>query len=140
ADERAVAIRGRRIEDVVGGERAVDAVGEEQVGISHTAPDIVVLVAAHEEEVGRRQHRDGDAAVGEAAGERRHLVGRKQRQLGHVADYDAAAAAILSVSSRTRWMSMASGVWPTSRWMSMSTSKASASAKMRSIWPAWSVS
>ena len=41
-----------------------------------------------------------------------------------------------SVSSRTRWMFIASGVLPTSRWMSMSTSNSRASSKMRRICPA----
>src|SRR5262245_37714147 len=93
-DERAIAVRRRRVENVVGGERAFDPVLEQQVGIRHAADDGMVAIAAHEKKIGRRQHRDRDPGIGQAAGERGDLLRRQQRQLGHVTDHDAAATPV----------------------------------------------
>ncbi len=84
ADQVAVAERRGGIEDVVGGERAVDAVLHQEIGIRHAAPDAVVLVAPHEVEVGRRQHRDGDPDVVQASRQLRQARRRQQRKLRHV--------------------------------------------------------
>ena len=55
----------------------------------------MVLVASHEVEVGRRQHRDRHPGVGEAAGNGVQRILRDRRELGDVADGDAPAVAEL---------------------------------------------
>jgi len=62
--QRAVAERRERIEHVVGRQRAVDASLDEKIGVGDAAPDIVILVASHQVEIGRRQDGDGDADIG----------------------------------------------------------------------------
>jgi hypothetical protein len=55
----------------------------------------VVLVAPHQVEIGRRQHRDGDADVRHAP---RHVFERVRphgRELRHVADHHAPTALVL---------------------------------------------
>ena len=68
---------------------------DEKIGVGHAAADIVVLVPAHEEEVGRRQNGDPDPGIGEPPGEGREILRRHRRQLCHMADDDPPAAAIL---------------------------------------------
>ena len=66
----------------------------EHIGVRDAAHARVVAVAPHQEQVGRRQHRDGDACVRQLPRQRRDLVRRQQRQLGHVADHDPPAAPV----------------------------------------------
>ena len=58
-------------------------------------------VAAHQEQVGRRQHGDGDAGVGEPARDPSGAAGGERRELGDMADGDAAAAAVRVASAGT---------------------------------------
>ena len=55
----------------------------------------MVLVAAHEEQIGPRQHRHRHAGVGDALGDALELGRLEHRHLGHVADRYAAAVAEL---------------------------------------------
>ena len=68
---------------------------DEEIGIGDAASDIVILIAPHHEKIGRRQHRDRDANVGEAVRQDCELRGRYRRQFGHMSNRDPAAAAIL---------------------------------------------
>ena len=53
------------IEHIVGGERAGDAVIEQLVRRRNPARHAVLMAAPHQEQVGRRQHGDGDAGIGQ---------------------------------------------------------------------------
>ena len=55
----------------------------------------MIVVAAHQEEIGRRQHRHAMPLSASCARKRRHLVRRQQRELRHVPDHDPAAAPVL---------------------------------------------
>ncbi len=59
------------------------------------ARHVVVDVARQHEQIGRRQHRDRDAGVGELPGDVLLLVRRQARDLGDVAHRDPAAELVL---------------------------------------------
>ena len=68
---------------------------DQEIGVGDPAPDIVVALAAHQIEVGQRQHRDRDAGIGHAPRQQREFGRRQRRELGHVADHHPAAAPVL---------------------------------------------
>ena len=65
----------------------------EAVGAGDAARHVVVGIAAHEEQVGGRQHGDGDTGVGELARDLDLALRGDGGQLGDMADGDAAAVA-----------------------------------------------
>ena len=101
-DQRAVAIGRRRIEDVVGGQRAVHAVLAEEICVGHTAHHAMVAVAAHQEQVGRRQHVTRDARVGEPARQAATSVGGSSDSLAMWPTTTRPPRLYCSVSSRTQ--------------------------------------
>ena len=66
----------------------------EEIGVGDAAANIVILIAAHHVEVGCRQDGDGDADIGETAGQYCHLARRHRRPLGHMTDHDPPAAPV----------------------------------------------
>ena len=87
--------RRERIENVVRGEIAVDAVAQHLVHGHDPAQHVVVLVPAHQVEIGGRQDRHRDTDVGEAPGDALELRNLQSRELGHVTHGDAPAVAVL---------------------------------------------
>ena len=73
--QRAVAERRERVEHVVGGERAGHAMIEQPMRGRDAARHVVLVLAPHQEQVGRRQHRDGDPGVGQL---RRPISSRRE--------------------------------------------------------------
>jgi hypothetical protein len=90
ADQRAVAERRERVEHVVGGERADDAVIEQPMRGRDAARHMVVVLAPHEEEIGGGQHRHRHAGIGQPAADRRKTGTIDGRKLGDVTDRDPA--------------------------------------------------
>ena len=64
---------------------------DEQVRVGHAARHVVIGMAREHEEVGRRQHGDGHADVGEPPGDLLLACRRQAGELGHMAHGDAAA-------------------------------------------------
>ena len=64
------------------------------VGACHAARHVVVGAAAHEEQVGGRQHGDGHAGAGQSLRDLDLPLGRDGGELGGMADGDAAAVAV----------------------------------------------
>ena len=82
------------VQHVVARHRAGHAVPGEQIGVGDAAHDRMVVLAPHQIEVGRGQHGHGYPGIGETPRQRRDLCRRQQRQLGHMAGHDPAAAAV----------------------------------------------
>ena len=95
ADERAIAERRERIEDIVGRDRAIAGVFHKQIGVDQPAPHVVGLVAPHQEQVGGRQDGDRDTRFGETLRDLRLALRIERREFGGVADRDAAAESVL---------------------------------------------
>ena len=136
ADQVAVTHRRERVENVIGGDRAVDAVLHQHVGIGDPAADAVVLVAAHHVKVGGGQHGNRHAGIGDLGGQ-----GRADPRGGRVEYLQPCPTATRPprpycfVSSQTRWISMSAGLLPESRCMSISASYSRARSNIRRIWP-----
>jgi hypothetical protein len=93
-DQGTVAIRRRGVEYVVGRQRAIYAVMNQAVCVGHAAGYRVIVVAAHQEEVGRGEYRHCYPDIGKPLCDLRHLGGRHQRKLGHMTDCDTASEAV----------------------------------------------
>ena len=93
--ERAIAKRSEGIQDIIRGERAIHPLMQQSVGRGDAARDIVRHIPPHQIEVGRRQHGDVHADVGQPPGDRHQLGRRHHGELGHVADRDLAAEPVL---------------------------------------------
>src|SRR6516164_7394707 len=115
ADQGAVTIGCRRVQHIVGRQRAVDAVLDEKIGIGHAAAHIVILVASHQIEIvaGKTV-----TAIPTSARRRARIV----TWCGGIVDSFAMWPTTTrpprwycSVSSQTKPMFIASGVLPTSR-------------------------
>src|ERR1700759_470724 len=67
----------------------------EKISVGYTAPDIVVLVPPHYEQVGQWEDGDRYPGIGEAARHDCDFARRHRRQFGHMTDRNPTAAAVL---------------------------------------------
>ena len=64
---------------------------DQQIHVRHAAAHVVFLVAAHHEQIGRRQHGHRHTGIGDPPRQRAQIGNRHGRELAHMPDRDASA-------------------------------------------------